>query len=138
MFITRFMNWDPSHLRSSLRWVFAWILLAGPARGDCVVALDGSGDCRSVQEAVDAAPVDGAARFTIHIKPGVYKARVTVPKGKPRISFIGDDAATTVLTESFNAHSLDAKGKEMGTSGSASVYVNGPDFIAENITFENG
>jgi pectinesterase len=113
------------------------MLTAARAGADVTVASDGSGAFKTVQEAVDAAPVDSKTRFVIHIKPGTYKGRVTVPAGKPMISFSGEDAEKTILTESINAHTLDAKGKEIGTSRSASVYLNGDDFIAEKITFEN-
>lgn len=37
------------------------------------VALDGSGDYKSVQDAVDAVPKGNKKRVTIHIKAGVYK-----------------------------------------------------------------
>jgi polygalacturonase/pectin methylesterase-like acyl-CoA thioesterase len=101
------------------------------------VAADGSGDFRTVQEAVDAAPENSDARIVIHIKPGTYKELINVGKTKSMIEFLGDDAATTVLTFN-NTHNTPGKdGKPIGTSKSASTFIYGKDFLAKNITFEN-
>jgi pectinesterase len=106
-------------------------------KASTVVAADGSGEFRSVQEAIDAVTARNRTRVVIRIKPGVYKARVTIPSNKPLLTFQGEDAATTVLTYDLNARSRDAAGREVGTGGSFSTRVSGDDFVAENITFEN-
>jgi pectin methylesterase-like acyl-CoA thioesterase len=51
-----------------------------------VVAPDGTGDYRTVQEAVDAAPADGSI---IRIRPGVY--RQVVNKNAPSSNFTAWD-----------------------------------------------
>jgi PelA/Pel-15E family pectate lyase len=101
------------------------------------VAADGSGDFKTVQEAINAAPTGGTSRFVIRIKPGTYKEKLTVAKNKGPITFLGEDAATTVLTFSDHAKTLAPDGTELGTSKSASILIQSPDFQAENITFEN-
>lgn len=101
------------------------------------VAADGSGDYKTVQEAVDAVPDNSAQRFTIFIKPGVYKAHLVIPKSKINITLMGADAQTTILTNDLHVKSPGADGKEVGTIGSASVVVSADDFHAENLTFEN-
>lgn len=98
---------------------------------DIEVASDGTGDVRTVQEAVDRVPENNAKRFVIFIKPGAYKNQVRIPASKPYVSFIGESAAKTILT--FNLSNKDAG----STSASYSVYIGGNDFYAENITFEN-
>jgi pectinesterase len=102
-----------------------------------VVASDGSGDYKTVQEAVDAVPARNSQRFVILIKPGIYKSHLVVPKDKPFITLRGEDAAKTILTNDLHVKSLGADGKEVGTIGSASTVVSSNDFSAENITFEN-
>ncbi|MBW3634980.1 MAG: pectin methylesterase, partial [Armatimonadetes bacterium] len=62
------------------------------------VAADGTGDFQTVQEAVNAAPTDKTRRFVIHIKPGTYKEKLVLPQDKGPITFLGDDALTTILT----------------------------------------
>jgi PelA/Pel-15E family pectate lyase len=101
------------------------------ARADIVVASDGSGDVRTVQQAVDKVPEKNKKRVVIRIKPGTYTEQVRVPATKPYISFIGESAETTKLT--FNLSNKAAG----STSASYSVYIGGHDFYAENITFEN-
>src|SRR5215467_6411464 len=98
---------------------------------DLTVASDGSGDVKTVQAAIDKVPENNKKRFVISIKPGVYKEQIKVPATKPFISFIGTDAAKTVLTFSIS-------NKEAGsTSAAYAAYIGGHDFRAENITFEN-
>ncbi len=102
-----------------------------------VVARDGSGDFRTVQEAIDAVPHLRKARTSIFIKRGVYKEKLLLPTTKTNVTLIGEDVQTTVLTYDDYASKHNVFGEEMGTSGSASFYVNGDGFEAANITFEN-
>jgi pectinesterase len=106
-------------------------------RADAIVAADGSGQYKTVQEAVNAAPGKGGARFVIYIKPGTYKEKLVVPQDKGPLTFRGDNAATTVLTFDDYAGKVGADGKEIGTGGSYSVRVDADDFNAESVTFEN-
>jgi pectinesterase len=101
------------------------------------VAADGSGDFKTVQEAINAAPVDKNASFKVHIKPGTYREKLTIPKDKGPILLLGEDPATTVLTFDDHAKTIGADGKQLGTAHSASVTVRADDFTARNITFEN-
>ncbi len=105
--------------------------------GAVTVAADGSGDYKTVQAAIDAAPAEKNQRFVVHIKAGAYREKLTVPLAKGPITFEGDDAATTILTYGDSARTLGANGQEIGTSKSASILIQAPDFRADNITFEN-
>jgi pectinesterase len=101
------------------------------------VAADGSGQFPTVQAAVDAVPDGNTEPIVIHIKPGTYKDKLTVPSAKRFITFRGDDAKSTVLTNDWNAKHVGPNGREVGTRGSASISVGANDFTAENVTFEN-
>jgi len=101
------------------------------------VAQDGSGDYKTVQEAINAAPDRSNTRTEIFIKTGTYKERIVVPIEKTNITMIGEDVKTTVLTFDNYASKLDTAGKPLGTSRTASFYVYGRGFSAKNITFEN-
>ena len=109
------------------------VLLIGAtfANADIIVAADGSGDVKTVQEAVDKVPRNNKHRAVIRIKPGTYVEQVRVPADKPYISFLGEAAEKTKLI--FNLSNRAAG----STSASYSVYIGGHDFLAENITFEN-
>ncbi|MBW3634975.1 MAG: pectin esterase [Armatimonadetes bacterium] len=117
---------------------FPTTLKPSPAlQPDFVVAPDGSGHFRTVQEAIDAAPSQSPRRVVISIKPGTYKAHVVVPKDKTNLLLLGEDAEKTILTNDLHVKSLGADGKEVGTIGSASVVVSADDFEARGLTFEN-
>ncbi len=100
-------------------------------KNDLTVAADGSGDVKTVMEAINKVPENNQKRFIIFIKSGVYREQIRIPANKPFISLIGENAETTKLT--FNLSNKDAG----STSASYSFYVGGHDFHAENLTFEN-
>ena len=103
---------------------------------DFVVAKDGSGDFFTVQEAINAVPdFRKNVRTTILVRRGVYKEKVVIPESKINVALIGQEGA--VISYDDFASKKNRFGEEKGTSGSASCYVYGPDFYAENLTFEN-
>ncbi|MCJ8167030.1 pectinesterase family protein [Pontibacter sp. E15-1] len=104
---------------------------------DLVVAQDGSGDFKTVQEAINAVPDFRKATTFIYIKNGLYKEKLVLPASKTAVTFIGEDVRKTILTHDDYAAKKNRFGEEMGTTGSTSFYVFGDDFTAENITFEN-
>lgn len=102
-----------------------------------VVAQDGSGNYKTVQEAINAVQASAIEETVIFIKRGVYKEKLIVPVKKQKIHFIGEGALKTKLTYDDFASKKDSAGHDLRTSGSASFYVYGADFTAESITFEN-
>jgi pectinesterase len=114
-------------------------VLAADSNPPLTVAADGSGQFKTVQAAIDAAPANSKTRVVIQIKPGTYKERLNIPKEKPMLTFQGggDDPTTTVLTYDWSANTPGPGGKNVGTSGSSSTLISGTDFTAENITFGN-
>lgn len=101
------------------------------------VAADGSGDFKTVQQAIDAVPHLRSARTVIFIKNGIYKEKLLLPTTKTNVSFIGEDGTKTIITYDDYAQRKNRFGENIGTSGSATFFVNGNGFYAENITFEN-
>ncbi|QDA58581.1 pectinesterase family protein [Hymenobacter jejuensis] len=96
------------------------------------VAQDGSGDYKTIQEAVNAVPNQSLVPITIEVKKGTYREKLVVPSPKTHIVLVGEDKNTTVIT--YDDHS-GANG--IDTFSSHSVLVQANDFAAENITFEN-
>lgn len=106
-------------------------------KADFVVAADGSGDFKTVQQAIDAVPDFRKIATIIFIKNGVYKEKLVLAGSKARIKFIGESVEKTILTyDDYNAKK-NVFGEDMGTSGSSSFYIYGDEFSAENITFQN-
>jgi len=106
--------------------------LAHAQAGPLVVAADGSGQFRTLQAAIDAAPSQSAGPVIIRLKRGIYHEKVVVPATKPHLVLRGDGAASTVITY---ADHVGAGG--ISTPTSYSVLVRANDFTAENVTFEN-
>jgi polygalacturonase len=92
------------------------------------VAADGTGDFFSIQQAVNAAPNDGA---TIRIARGTYREFVSIDKPNMRLIGSGNDPSRTVIVFDRSA------GTSGGTLHSATVNVTGDSFIAENLTIQN-
>ncbi|WP_426062223.1 pectinesterase family protein, partial [Hymenobacter sp. B1770] len=97
------------------------------------VALDGSGDYRTIQDAVLAVRDFMQVPATIFIKNGTYREKLLVPSQKTHITLVGESREGVVIT--YGDYSGDA-GKHC-TYTSATVRVQGNDFTAENLTVEN-
>jgi pectinesterase len=114
---------------SSFLLVTAVALAQNPAaKRVLIVAADGSGDFKTVQQAVDAA-ANGDVR--IEIKPGEYREVVTIAANHVELRGLGKAPQDVVLVYD-NDHT--SRG---GTGKSASVTVSGDDFTAENLTIAN-
>ncbi|GAB2224994.1 hypothetical protein Drorol1_Dr00005776 [Drosera rotundifolia] len=98
---------------------------------DVVVARDGSGDYRTIGEAVMMALAMRRERFIIRIKAGLYKEKVIIPRSKINIMLVGDGMSSTVITGS--------RGFKDGysTFDSATLTVVGDRFMARDLTILN-
>ncbi|CAN6288240.1 unnamed protein product [Urochloa humidicola] len=108
------------------------------------VAPPGKGDGEAfatVQAAVDAVPLGNLTRVVIKLAPGVYREPVYVAKTKNFITIAGAAPEATVISWDNTAkrieHPLPSSVIGKGTFGCGTFIVEGEDFIAENITFEN-
>jgi len=104
---------------------------------DFVVAQDGSGTYRTVQEAFNAVPDFRKKVTSIFIKNGIYKEKLVLAGSKQFVQLIGEDPVKTVLTYDDYNQKKNIFGEDKGTSGSSSIYIYGGDFSAENLTFQN-
>ncbi|CAI9087782.1 OLC1v1021951C1 [Oldenlandia corymbosa var. corymbosa] len=96
-----------------------------------VVAQDGSGNYKTVQAAVDAAPNNSPSRYVIYIKKGTYKEQVSIGKNKKNLMLVGDGQDATIITGSLNV--VDGS----TTFNSATVAAVGDGFIAQDLRFQN-
>lgn len=116
------------------------LFLLAAAQGhayDFVVAQDGSGDFKTVQEAINAVPDFRKNNTQIFIKKGRYKEKLILPASKTNVSFIGENVDSTIITYDDYSSKKNSFGEEVGTTGSTSFYIFGDEFTAKNITFEN-
>ena len=128
-----------------ISWLAALPLLAQPTTypSSFRVAQDGSGDFKTIQEAVNAVRDLSQQRVTISIKAGIYREKLVVPSWKTNIALVGESKENTIITHAdFSGKPFpggaDPYGKDKySTFTSYTVLVQGDDFIAENLTIEN-
>jgi pectinesterase len=107
------------------------------------VAQDGSGDFKTIQEAVNAVRDLSQAQVIINIKKGVYHEKLVIPSWKTKISLVGEDKANTIIINDDYSGKLVPQGKDafgknkFTTYTTYTVLVQGNDFIAQNLTIEN-
>lgn len=117
-----------------------------------VVARDGSGDYRTVQEAVNAAPENSKTPWLIFVKNGSYREYLFIPKAKSFIHLIGQDKDKTVIHHSLNVggkpetnstdteywrHSVHNPESDVYKYDGSVVKIEAPDFYSENISYVN-
>ncbi len=137
--------WQPADLASA----------ALPA-ATYVVAADGSGTHRRIQDAIDALPLSaatatGAARTVIRIRPGTYRERLCL-RDKGPLLLVGepsDNRAVRIVASHYAGQRKRAGVDEAhpchpnlaadthGTSGSATFIVHSDDVQIAHLTLEN-
>ncbi|XP_057803663.1 pectinesterase-like [Salvia miltiorrhiza] len=97
-----------------------------------VVAQDGSGEFRSIKEALDAYHTrKGNGRFVIHVKQGTYRENVEINREMSNVMLAGDGIGKSIITGDRSARS------GFSTRESATVKVMGDGFVARDMTFRN-
>ncbi|KAL3652973.1 hypothetical protein CASFOL_002654 [Castilleja foliolosa] len=104
----------------------------GGIRPNVVVAKDGSGQFKTIGQAVAAYPANHQGRFIIYVKAGVYNEQVIVDKNKPNIFIYGDGIDRTVVTGDKNFGK-----KGIKTMHTATFANEATGFVAQGITFKN-
>ncbi|KAE9613809.1 putative pectinesterase [Lupinus albus] len=124
-----FPSWLSSHDRNLLK-------PNSTIEADLVVARDGSGDFKKIQDAInEAAKRETKKRFVIHVKEGTYEEHIKVGLKNERIMLVGDGLKMTIIRGSrsfkdgFSIYSSPTAGKSHSIDGS--------HFIARDISFEN-
>ncbi|KAL8495611.1 hypothetical protein ACS0TY_019655 [Phlomoides rotata] len=102
------------------------------SKTEFVVAQDGSGNYKSINEALTAlSGRNRAERAVVYIKSGVYKEKVEIRRDLNNIMFVGDGIDKTIVTGDNNVQDGST------TLNSATFGVSGDGFWARDMTFEN-
>ncbi|XP_021774265.1 probable pectinesterase 67 [Chenopodium quinoa] len=105
-------------------------LLTGKIGGNRTIVVDvnGNGDYKSVQAAIDAVPVGNSNWVTIHLRKGIYREKVHIPRNKPKIFLRGNGKGRTYIV--WSQSSTD-------NIESATFKVEASNFVAFGISFKN-
>lgn len=99
---------------------------------EITVAADGSGDFKTITEALEAIRAYMDYRVTVNIKNGEYHEKVIIPSWLENVDFIGEDPEKTIIT--YNDY---AKLDNMGTFRTYTMRVDGCDMTFKNLTIRN-
>jgi pectin methylesterase-like acyl-CoA thioesterase len=101
---------------------------------DIIVASDGSGDYKTVQEAFNAIPSNNTSRKTIFIKNGTYYEKDSLVATKDMVTIVGQSRDSTILTYD------DYTGKSSAvpsTYATYSVAINSNQVKMKHLTIKN-
>jgi len=99
---------------------------------DIIVAQDGSGDVKTITEAINKIPSDNFQRFVIYVKNGVYNEKIRIDKDYLTIK--GESRDKTIIQFNQLKNDWDAN-KDF--EGPAVINIHANDVIIENITLKN-
>ncbi len=108
-----------------------------------IVAKDGSGNFKTIQDAVFAVRDLSQQQVMIFIKKGIYKEKVVVPSWKTNITLQGENRDSTVITyDDYAGKKLAVtdqflKTDSIRTYTSYTLLIEGNDCRIENITVKN-
>ena len=97
-----------------------------------VVSRDGTGDYRTLTEAMEGIRAFMDHKVTVFIKNGTYKEKVIVPSWIENVEFVGESVENTVITYDDHAN-ID----KMGTFRTYTLKVEGNGITFKNLTIEN-
>jgi pectinesterase len=109
---------------------------------ELTVAKDGTGNFKTIQEAINSVRDLGQETVTVFIKNGLYHEKLVIPSWKTNIRLKGESKESTIITNNDFSGKLfpgkDQSGKDkFGTFTSYTVLVQGNGFSAENLTIQN-
>lgn len=112
-----------------------------------VVARDGTGDFRTIDEAIEVCRAFMEYDKVIYVKKGIYKEKLVVPSWLTNITICGEDRDNTIITWDDHANipmpigglnsEAAVKGKPMGTFRTYTLRIDGNNITLKNITIEN-
>lgn len=103
-----------------------------------VVARDGTGEFRTIDEAIEVCRAFMEYQKVIYVKNGVYKEKLIVPSWLTNITICGEDRDKTIITYDDHANlRLEGTERKMGTFRTYTLKIEGTNITIKNITIEN-
>ncbi|MBR6189014.1 MAG: pectin esterase [Prevotella sp.] len=102
------------------------------------VARDGTGEFRTVDEAIEVCRAFMDYHKVIFVKRGTYKEKLILPSWLQNIEICGEDRDQTIITYDDHANIRTAERPQgMGTFRTYTMKIEGNDITLKNITIEN-
>lgn len=102
------------------------------------VARDGTGEFRTVDEAIEVCRAFMDYHKVIFVKRGTYKEKLILPSWLQNIEICGEDCDQTIITYDDHANIRTAERPQgMGTFRTYTLKIEGNDITLKNITIEN-
>ena len=102
------------------------------------VARDGTGEFRTVDEAIEVCRAFMDYHKVIFVKRGTYKEKLILPSWLQNIEICGEDRDQTIITYDDHANIRTAECPQgMGTFRTYTLKIEGSDITLKNITIEN-
>ena len=103
-----------------------------------IVARDGTGEFRTVQEAIDVCRAFMDYHKVIFIKKGTYKEKIIIPQWLQNIELLGEDSNETIITYDDHANIKTALYPQgIGTFRTYTIKIEANDITLKNLTIEN-
>lgn len=108
-----------------------------PVPRPIIVAQDGTGDYKTIQEAFNAVPSNNSKQTIINVRTGVYREKLFLDSSKINVQLLGEDKFKTVIIYNDHTGKVAPNGDTINTRTSWTFLLKADNFIAHNITFEN-
>jgi len=103
-----------------------------------VVARDGTGEFRTIQEAIEVCRAFMDYHKVIYIKKGTYKEKIVIPQWLQNIELVGEDRDQTVITFDDHANIKTPQYQQgIGTFRTYTLKIEANDITLKNLTVEN-
>ena len=103
-----------------------------------VVARDGTGEFRTIQEAIEVCRAFMDYHKVIYIKKGTYKEKIVIPQWLQNIELLGEDRDHTVITFDDHANIKTPQYQQgIGTFRTYTLKIEANDITLKNLTVEN-
>ena len=104
------------------------------AQKNIVVAQDGTGDFKTIQDAINSLPkAEDKTQRIVSIKKGIYKEKIFIDKNF--VTLKGEDPVNTIVTIALAREEWRCDNKD--DYGTATINLRGSDIVLENLSFIN-
>ena len=103
------------------------------AQKDIIVSMDGSGDFKNIQEAINSLPDDAKQQRVISLKKGIYHEKVFIAKN--HITIRGESRDNTIITISLAREEWRCTSPD--DYGTATLNIKGSDIELDNLSVIN-